>query len=36
MVDKSGKVVKVIILGQERVGKTSLALRFCKNEFSDT
>lgn len=40
MVDRNGKSAqrqaKVIILGQERVGKTSLALKFCKNTFSET
>ena len=29
------KQAKVIIIGQERVGKTSIALRFCRNEYSD-
>lgn len=39
MVDQTGRSgqrqAKVIILGQERVGKTSLALRFCKGTWSE-
>lgn len=27
---------KVVLLGEGRVGKTSLTLRFCQNKFSDT
>ena len=28
--------VKVVILGEARVGKTSLLIKYCKNQFSQT
>ena len=33
MVERTAKEVKIVVLGEARVGKTSLALRFVKNEF---
>ena len=37
MVSKPQKLIetKIILLGDARVGKTSLILRFVRNEFSD-
>ena len=33
MVERTAKEVKIVVLGEARVGKTSLTLRFVKNEF---
>lgn len=35
MVESSTKFTKVIVLGEERVGKTSLTLKFVKGSFDD-
>lgn len=32
----SNPKVKVVLVGAEGTGKTALARRFCKNEFSET
>ena len=33
--DKKANASKIVVLGEARVGKTSLTLRFCKNEFDE-
>ena len=35
MVEYSSKMTKIIVLGEERVGKTSLNLKFVKGSFDD-
>ena len=35
MVESSSKMTKIIVLGEERVGKTSLTLKFVKGSFDD-
>jgi len=39
MVERIGQggsqTYKIVVLGEARVGKTSLTLRFCRNEFDD-
>jgi Ras-related protein Rab-21 len=35
MEKKSGSACKIVVLGEARVGKTSLTVRFCKNQFDE-
>jgi len=34
MVDKRGDALKIVVLGEARVGKTSISLRFVNNTFN--